>query len=207
MSRLLSGLPADQSYSYVALERIARSVRGKLGYDPGAAIDASALFDDLIDYKVAIQSKPVPITTGVAGISSEGLTWYDPEHDRMEILVSDDTYYGLIAGKPRAAYCFSHEIGHALLHAGQLYRISQLEEPAAAFQRGVAKHAAYMDTEWQANAFASALLMPAHGLAALERELGDLQAEDIARRFGTSLEAATYRLELFAERRTRLTLA
>jgi Zn-dependent peptidase ImmA (M78 family) len=42
----------------------------------------------------------------------------------------------------------------------------------AAFHRGHTDHKPFLDTEWQANAFASALLMPARGLAALEEQHG-----------------------------------
>ena len=75
----------------------------------------------------------------------------------------------------------------------------------AALHRGEQAHRPFRDTEWQANAFASALLMPAQGLIALEREHGALTVVEIADRFGVSHEAAGYRLDLFAKRRGELT--
>ena len=78
-------------------------------------------------------------------------------------------------------------------------------EQQAAFHRGRQGHRACDDTEWQANAFASALLMPAPGVAALERENGGLLTVSmIVERFRVSREAANYRLDLFTARRLEL---
>ena len=74
----------------------------------------------------------------------------------------------------------------------------------AAFHRGRQDHKAYTDTEWQANAFASALLMPVRGMVALERLKGKLTVSLIVDRFGVSREAAGYRLELYGKRKVEL---
>jgi len=63
---------------------------------------------------------------------------------------------------------------------------------------------AFLDTEWQANAFASALLMPASAIFALERRSGSLSPVDIAEHFRVSEEAAGYRLDLYTTREPRL---
>jgi Zn-dependent peptidase ImmA (M78 family) len=96
-------------------------------------------------------------------------------------------------------------LGHCILHTDQLIRLAQMPtNQQTAFHRGRTGHKPYEDTEWQANAFASALLMPARGIASLERERGYLDASLIVDRFGVSLEAAGYRLDSFTARRDEL---
>jgi len=91
------------------------------------------------------------------------------------------------------------------LHTDQLVRLAEMPtNQQAAFHRGRADHKPYEDTEWQANAFASALLMPAAGLVALEDEGLELTPLFIARRFRVSKEAASYRLDQFEKRRRDL---
>jgi Zn-dependent peptidase ImmA (M78 family) len=63
-----------------------------------------------------------------------------------------------------------------------------------AFHRERNPHQACEDTEWQANAFASSLLMPAEGVLRLFTRLGKLNASIIAETFGVSLESASYRI-------------
>jgi Zn-dependent peptidase ImmA (M78 family) len=99
----------------------------------------------------------------------------------------------------------AHELGHCGLHTDQLIRLSQLpRKQQAAFHRGYSDHKPYQDTEWQANNFASALLMPAKGLDGLEKA-GLLNPLAVSTRFHVSAEAASYRLALFAARRAELT--
>ena len=66
------------------------------------------------------------------------------------------------------------------------------------------EHKIYRDTEWQANAFASALLMPASGLLALEQECSEFCPSDIVKHFCVSIEAANYRFELYNKRKRQL---
>jgi len=136
---------------------------------------------------------------------SEGYTRYDKERRIIEILASDLIYARLEESHPRAAYFVAHELGHCVLHTDQLVRLAQMPtNQQAAFHRGRADHKPYEDTEWQANAFASALLMPAAGMAALEDEGLELDPLFVARRFRVSKEAANYRLDLFRNRRREL---
>ena len=106
---------------------------------------------------------------------------------------------------PRAGYFVAHELGHVVLHPDQLVRLAEMPtNQQTSFHRGRADHKPYEDTEWQANAFASALLMPAAGLQGLEDRSGWLTTSLIAARFGVSVEAAGYRLELYQDRRDEL---
>ena len=197
----LSGLPADRGYSYRQLEKIAAYVRDRLPYSPTEAINTLLLFDGL-DIEVRDGTgRDIPIRGGVIELNgSEGYAKYDGDRCVIEILASPETYEWLEEGYPRGGFVVAHELGHCLLHTDQLVRLAQM--PAAqqaALHRGRPEvaHEAYQDTEWQANAFAGSLLMPAQGLPVLEQEHGELSRAMIAQHFRVSDEAAGNRLELY----------
>ena len=207
MRQVLSGVRADHGYSYQELERIAAGVRIQLEYTPTEAIDTLLLFDGL-DIEVQDETgRAIPIRGGVVELNgSEGYAKYDRDRRIIEILASPKIYDWLEKGYPRGGYFVAHELGHCLLHTDQLVRLAKMPKAQqAALHRGgqEVEHEAYQDTEWQANAFAAALLMPARGLLALE-ECGELSPAAIAEHFHVSDEAATYRLELYNNRKKRL---
>jgi Zn-dependent peptidase ImmA (M78 family) len=207
MKSVLSGIRADRSYSYKALEKAARNVRNYLDLSPEVPVDALQLFEDLDQIRIKVSDESIiPLRERVDLLENEGYTRYDDERKIIEIVASDKTYRGLENGSARAAYFIAHELGHCVLHAAQLVRLARLStiEQQAAFHRGGrAEHKPYQDTEWQANAFASALLMPAAGIRLLEEDY-PLTAFRIAMQFRVSLEAAGYRLALYENRRTEL---
>ena len=204
-----SGVRADRGYSYSKLEAFAAYVREQISVPKEQAIDSLQLFEEL--HEISIQrsnGKELPLRGGVVALEdSEGYARYNQECDVLEILASEQTYEWLEQRHPRACYFIAHELGHCLLHTDQLVRLAQT--PAAqqaAFHRGwqVTAHEIYRDTEWQANAFASALLMPARGLLALEQKHGELCPTGIAEHFRVSVEAANYRIELYKKRKGQL---
>ncbi|MDE0699153.1 MAG: ImmA/IrrE family metallo-endopeptidase [Acidimicrobiaceae bacterium] len=207
MRQGLTGVRADRGYSYRDLERIAASVRTQLSYSPTGSIDTLQLFDGL-DIKVEVgNDRTIPIRGGVTALrDSEGYAKYDKDRGIIEILASPKTYDWLEKGHPRGGYFVAHELGHCLLHTDQLVRLAKMPKAQqAALHRGRKEvgHKAFMDTEWQANAFAAALLMPAWGLLALEKS-EELSPDTIAEHFHVSDEAATYRLELYVDRKEQL---
>jgi hypothetical protein len=207
MSKGLSGVRADQKLSYRALEKAAAYVRQKLNFPADEAIEPLRLFEDLHELSMKQgDGTVIPLRGGVISLEdSEGYTRYDGKRGIIEILASERTYGWLEDSHPRAAYFVGHELGHCLLHTDQLVRLAEMPaNQQAAFHRGRADHKPYEDTEWQANAFASALLMPAAGLVALEDEGLELTPLFIARRFRVSKEAASYRLDQFEKRRRDL---
>jgi hypothetical protein len=184
-----------------------RAIRQSLNYDPTRAINPLDLFENL--YKVGINmrgGRVIPLESGVVALEdSEGYTRYDRSKDIIEILASEKTYRYLELRHPRAAYFVVHELSHCVLHTDQLVRLAQLPTAQqAAFHRGRADHEPCQDTEWQANALASALLMPAKGIQALEMEHNSLTVSLVAAQFRVSLEAAGYRLDLYQKRREEL---
>ena len=204
----LVGVRADRGYSYRKLEKVAAYVRSLLGYSPTEAIDTLQLFDCL---NIKVQDRigrDIPIHGGVIELNgSEGFAKYDGDRRIIEILASPETYDWLETGHPRGGFFVAHELGHCLLHTDQLVRLAQMPKAKqTALHRGGEEvgHEAYQDTEWQANAFAGALLMPSRGLLILEQEHGDLSPATIVEHFHVSAEAARYRLELYNDRKKEL---
>ena len=160
MNSGLSGVRADQRYSYSKLEAVAASVRQKLQFPPEEAIDPLQLFEDLHELSIRrTNGATIPLRSGVIALEdSEGYAHYDHEREVIEVLAAELTYHWLENRNPRATYFVVHELGHCILHTDQLVRLAQIPtKQQAAFHRGREAHKAYEDTEWQANAFASAL--------------------------------------------------
>ena len=208
MEKELSGVRADRAYSYQALEKIATHVRDRLHYSPTEAINTLLLFDGLDMTVHAGTGQDIPIRGSVIELNdSEGFAKYDSNRQIIEILASAETYDWLERGYPRGGYFVAHELGHCVLHTNQLVRLAQMPKTEQeALHRGgqVAGHETYRDTEWQANAFASALLMPARGLMALEQEYVALSPVIVAEHFRVSAQAANYRLNLYNVRKQKL---
>ena len=206
----LVGVRADRGYSYRKLEKVAAYVRDLLDYSPTEAINTLLLFDGL-DIEVQDGTgRDIPIHGAVIEFNgSEGYAKYDSDRRAIEILASPETYDWLETGHPRGGFFVAHELGHCLLHTNQLVRLAQMPKAKqAALHRGGEEigHETYRDTEWQANAFAGALLMPARGLLILEQEHGELSPDIIVEHFHVSAEAAGYRFELYNDRKKELLL-
>ena len=204
----LVGVRADRGYSYRKLEKVAAYVRDRLEYSPTEAISTLLLFDGL-NIKVRDRSgRDLPIHGSVIELNgSEGFAKYDGDRRVIEILASPETYDWLETGHPRGGFFVAHELGHCLLHTDQLVRLAQMPKvKQASLHRGGEEigHETYRDTEWQANAFAGALLMPVQGLVILEQEHGELSPDIIVEHFHVSTEAAGYRLELYNDRKKEL---
>jgi Zn-dependent peptidase ImmA (M78 family) len=207
MTRRLTGVRADQKHSYRGLEKYAHLVREHLKLSPLAALDALRLFENLDEISITTKDGvEIPFRSGVVALEdSEGYVRYDRSNNVMEMLASEVTYDRIESGNPRGVYFVAHELGHCLLHTDQLVRLAKMPtELHMAYNRRRADHQPYEDTEWQANAFASALLMPARGIQALEQEHNAINSPLIAMQFRVSLEAARYRLDLYKERKEQL---
>lgn len=98
--------------------------------------------------------------------------------ERSLILLRQSVYDGAAQGECRARFTLSHELGHLGLHRGVSFaRINPAAPPKI-----------YQNSEWQADVFASHLLMPAgllRGYDSVEAVMAD---------FGVSRAAAMTRL-------------
>ena len=100
---------------------------------------------------------------------------YNAYNNTME--VREDVYQKAIEGDGRQRFTIAHELGHYFLHK---------EGVKLCRTDGNSRVVSYLDPEWQANTFASALLMPPRmieGLSPLEISLAcktSAQAAEIA---------------------------
>lgn len=98
--------------------------------------------------------------------------------DNKRILLRQDVYDGMCQGKGRDRFTGAHELGHLFLHTG------------IGFARAMdASTKIYRNSEWQANTFASALLID-DGNLRLCRSI-----EEVMQRFGVTYEAAKVRFK------------
>lgn len=94
------------------------------------------------------------------------------------IFIREDVYINAINGNGRDRFTIAHELGHFLMHSAE----------DIVFTRSDVKLKPYEDSEWQANTFASELLMPDY-LITEEDTVFTLMS-----RFGVSRAAAKVRL-------------
>lgn len=192
----LTGIPAQKARSYASIELEADRVRQQLGYDPAEPIDAWRLFNcGLGDIELQVKGTNVELVEAVVDCRSEGLARWDTENACLELVLSHRTYQLLRSNHVRARYTVLHELGHIVQHTEQIVRLAGLSLMSSlALHRSNVEHPPYLDTEWQANAFASAMLMPARRIKELAERRGNVSAVQVARAFNTSEEAAHYRL-------------
>ncbi|GIP57929.1 ImmA/IrrE family metallo-endopeptidase [Paenibacillus woosongensis] len=91
-----------------------------------------------------------------------GITY--PEENRIDL--REDVYERAVKDVPRDRFTIAHEIAHYLLHTPKTV--------AFARANGSEKLPAYLDPEWQANAFAGELLAPPHLIK--EMSLSEIEA-------------------------------
>jgi hypothetical protein len=204
------GIRADKAQSYKSIEQKAAKVRNVLA--PALPVDealpSTRLFDALDKMTVPTPYGDVQLEPAVKNLPPgvEGWTEYDKERNRIIVALDETTtYVALEKGSHRARFCLCHEVGHAVLHFCELMRTGAITHQMAALRRGdTLPHEKYMDTEWQANALAAALLMPAAGLAVIEKKYGFVEWFLVTQQFGVSSEAALYRLQKFHQKRNAL---
>lgn len=99
--------------------------------------------------------------------------------DRGLILLRQSVYDGAARGEARPRFTMCHEVGHLGLHRGVAFaRIDHAQS-----------HRIFENSEWQADVFASHLLMPSHLLQDYS------SVDSVMADFGVSRAAAIARLE------------
>jgi len=196
MNRPLTGIRADMKQSYKSIEECASALRTMLALGPLDRFDALNFFDKIVpDMTVECKAGNVALREAVEDCQEEGRTKWDADSGVLDVALSERTYALLRQDHVRARYTVAHETGHACLHTDQIIRLGGMSLVSqVAFHRERSSHDACQDTEWQANAFGSALLMPAQGILKLFERLGRHSDSTIAETFGVSLESAYYRI-------------
>lgn len=105
---------------------------------------------------------------------NHGLT--DPVN--KTIFIREDVYENALKGNGRDRFTIAHELGHYLMHTSE----------DIVFTRSSVKLKPYEDSEWQANVFASELLMPEYLISDKDNVF------TLMSRFGVSSSAANVRL-------------
>jgi hypothetical protein len=208
MTASTRGVAASRPQSYTSLERVAANVRGRLlpGRSDVEPVPGLQLFERLDEYQVTVGGSSLPLQYAVeelpAGIEAQA--HYSVDEGAIVVALVEATYGDLRAGTGRALFTVAHEVGHAVLHAKELVERRLANVDSRALHRGaVGGHKPFMDTEWQANGFAAAMLVPATGLVKLEHA-GRLDVRSVAGTYLVSLHAAELRLKVFADRRREL---
>jgi predicted transcriptional regulator len=198
VTRPLTGIPADKARSYASIEAVAAGLRQKLNLEMLERFDALDFFEKQIgDIVIIDHGKEIKMVEAIDDCPQEGMTRWDTESQRLEIVLAQRTYDMLQENHVRARSTVAHETGHAVLHTAQIIRLAGMNlKSHVAFHRDRNPHKAYLDTEWQANAFASSLLMPAEGVKSLVEEK-NFSTTRLERVYGVSEESATYRLETY----------
>ncbi|MBB1518940.1 ImmA/IrrE family metallo-endopeptidase [Aquipseudomonas guryensis] len=101
------------------------------------------------------------------------------------IRLRQDVYDGMVDGRGRDRFTAAHELGHYLIHRNVPIRFHRAEN---------GRLPAYRDSEWQANTFAGALLMPPDLVRHCE-SLGE-----IVERFQVSRDAAQVHNKILAKK-------
>jgi len=142
------------------------------------------LFDTLGD-QYGLEPGVEELSDGV-----EGMTFPDGR-----VLVSEETYRGAHDGLGRPRFTVVHECYHGLKHREQIRKVLIDTGELVVFRRQSIQP--FRDPEWQANAFAAALLMPepmVRMLASKEHRM--LLPDAMSEEFGVSVQAAEVRLKV-----------
>jgi predicted transcriptional regulator len=172
--------------SQLAVEACAARAREKVAFDAGAtdALDCLKVFGGL--------RRTLGVQYEIQERGHEACVFVDANTKQLVVCVSSSTYDGLEQNDARAAFTVCHEIGHVVMHEAELRAASR--EPAL-FARE-RQHRIFEDSEWQANCFAAAMLMPGRGLLALASR-GELDVWLLQETFDVSAQAAAKRLADF----------
>ena len=176
-------VPAVEPRSRVDIEKIAQRVLRELvpNYGEGR-VPVHDVFESLDRWDKRL-------TPGVEDLETGNLGEMTPTGD---VLLSPATYEQLVMHDPRARFTTSHEVGHAILHFKQLN--SNLKNNNRKLYRRNSIPA-FRDPEWQANAFAAALLMPSDQMHRLKQQEPNNLVDKVARLFVVSRESASIRIE------------
>lgn len=190
--------------THVEIEKVARRFREIIMDGDGAsALPGVSLFEKLDRVTIRIGDEEIPVDYEIADLlpGAEARTRFDAKERKIFVALSAQTYRKLERGDYRARFTLLHELGHVLLHARTLMKLSAIPHAEAALMR--VGHPVYEDSEWQADSFAAAALMPARAMRELEQK-GRLDVMNIQIYFKVSLQAAEIRIAHYHSRKRSL---
>ncbi len=201
----LMGFRAESGMSRYDIECRAMDARALLVPHLGLRdpVDGSALIENLAGKTVRVNGRDYALEFYVEGEISlpvEARCKYGSDVDALCMELSERTYASLEDRNPRALFTVAHELGHLMMHGALLlsspdtYRNTLSSEVYMAFRRR-STHRVFEDTEWQANAFAAAFIMPANGLTDFRFCKKSVKVKRTQDRFNVSKSAAEYRWE------------
>lgn len=177
MTRLASSPHFVVPRSRRQIEAIAGAVRGLLGVSRGGRIALQPILEFALDDIVDQAFFRVVDDAELGG--AEAMT----DGREPVITLSASTYVRLQNGDARARMTVAHEIGHLILHSGQI--VFHFEEPVDDSR---------FHPEWQADQFAAALLMPRDAFAKMKTVWQAMKT------FGVSRSAAICRANVIGVR-------
>lgn len=219
------GYPARRRLSYVDIERRAGELRRRLGVDealPLPVIDFFWSFEGL-SFREESSGDRYGVSCGpsrklIPGVRGE--TRCNRRLQRFDVDIQEDEFAKAEQGDPSARFTICHEGIHLFEHTRLLFTMTKVPHVPPSLQRGGPTHSFCEDTEWQADAGAAALLMPAWQIESMGINLELLASkdrahafsrfqlvQDVADAFGVSFPVAEIRLREFLVRRSALLAA
>jgi IrrE N-terminal-like domain len=167
------GLKADRGHSYISLEKEAVALRRMFKIDLDRPIDGVALWNAIpyrLVSRVAGCAYHVDVDIRPLDNGRIGQACWDSAIGKFLISLTEDSYRRLELGQ---VWDLIHEIMHVRLHPRLLQRLKSSEYLEKAYNERFLKHShrSSRDTEWQANAGAAAVIMPAIGICKLEQRV------------------------------------
>lgn len=168
--------------SRIALEQMAEEFLGRMypeNLRRPIQLDVANMMDRLED--------EYDIVFGVADLPEGDEGYTDPA--TREIIIDTSVYCAMCSGDGRSRLTCAHEVGH-IPHIPQVNSVIRDGGPRLARHQNISAPV-YRDAEWQANCFASSLLMPRPTAPSVYRSGGHEALMEI---FGVSYSAADVRI-------------
>jgi hypothetical protein len=186
-------VPAVPPHSRRAIESFALAFVKK--WAPGRLETPGAF--PVYDVFESFSDKHPDIITGVDNLPDgvEGMCW-----PNGRVLLSESTYQRLVTNEGRARFTTIHELCHALYHCRYLKQaLIETGGRPPLYRRSTVP--AFRDPEWQANVFASTVLMPADAVVKLAEQTNPFFLPyAMQSTFGVSSKAAEIQISLLRER-------
>lgn len=174
--------PQVPGISWKQVENIAEYIRGTIYSEPSKVIQRGAC---LRLFEGGLRIFGIEYAVQELALGEEG--FYDSQW--RELILSPESYEGLLEDKGRSRFTLAHELGHSQLHGKFIQSVMQGRTSCPTLKRS--QIPAYADPECQANVFASAFLMPKQLFLTRMRE--GLTVDELAKVFLVSRDAARIR--------------